>query len=72
MNFKTYTNETMEQFNRLPDSFTKKEANEVLKDVSSNTVKQKLKRWKKDGLLNFDNKTGVYKKTDKKMMREAG
>lgn len=72
MNFKTYTNETMEQFNRLPDSFTKKEANEVLKDVPSNTVKQKLKRWKKDGLLNLDNKTGVYKKTDKKMMREAG
>ncbi|MBQ5462208.1 MAG: hypothetical protein IIT55_10275, partial [Bacteroidaceae bacterium] len=58
--FKQYSNSTMQQFNRLPERFTKKNLREMFPDINLETLKSKLMRWRNDGLLGYDSKNRVY------------
>ena len=58
--FKQYSNSTIQQFNRLPERFTKKILRETFPDINMETLKSKVMRWKNEGLLCYDTKNHVY------------
>ena len=58
--FKQYSNSTMQQFNRLPERFTKQHVKDMFPDINLETLKSKLMRWKNEGLLHYDSKNHVY------------
>ena len=50
----------MQQFNRLPERFTKQHVKDMFPDINLETLKSKLMRWKNEGLLHYDSKNRVY------------